>query len=176
MRTKILFKSVLMMVAMAAVCVTLSSCGGDDDENLPGGGTDVGVEWFEPCFLWGASKDDVKDWMSSKPYSLDIDDATGNLLYYIGNNRASTVSYMFNGNASGMCYVCVTYGNVSKILEWALSQVENRYGVKMNKEVDETVGSVYTGTASIGGRTIGIIVTYENTSRYISVIFGIPEY
>ena len=78
MRTKFLFLNVIMMAMMAAVCMTFASCGsGSDDDDIPGGGTNVklkeGVHRIEVSFKGSA------DWRASVMFVATYHDESSQL-------------------------------------------------------------------------------------------------
>lgn len=159
--------SVVAMLAMVTMCV-FSACGGDDDNDLPGE-NEVTIQYVEPCFNWGASAEEVKDWMTSKPYKYM---AGEKIMYYESNDGKSVITYMFDGTAKGLYFSLVSYATSnSRDYSSLISQTEKRYDTKMTKMDDQY--EAYTGYATINGRTVGIMIQRNPTS--VDVLFQIPE-
>ena len=55
MKTKFL-TNLLMMAALAMVAMTFTACGGDDEDDIPGGDTSVGVHRVDIQFSSNASR------------------------------------------------------------------------------------------------------------------------
>ena len=158
------------MLAMVTMCV-FSACGGDDDNGLPGE-NEVTIQYVEPCFNWGASAEDVKDWMTSKPYKYM---AGEKIMYYEANDGKSVITYMFDGTAKGLYFSLVSYATSnSRDYSSLISQTEKRYDTKMTKmaKMDDQY-EAYTGYATINGRAVGIMIQRNPTS--VDVLFQIPE-
>lgn len=159
----------LMMVMMAVVAMTITSCGGDDDKDIDAGG--ASVVYVEPCFNWGATIDEVKAWMTGKPWNLQYDQY---ILMYTNSDETCSITYMFDTNYPGLYYSMVQYLSYSETkLQAIISETEKRYGTKLTKQVEgQYVG--YTGYATINGKYTGVAVTPDSRGS-ITVIFAIPD-
>lgn len=159
--------SVLAMLAMMAMCI-FTACGGDDNDDAPDNGS--GIAYIEPCFKWGASLEEVKAWMASKPFELQMDQY---LLCYIKSDGTAAINYMFDGNIEGLYFSQVIYeAKDSGVLSSLISQTEKRYNTSLRK-VQEGQYTVYMGNAVVGGRMVGIAITSGNNT--VEVLFAVPE-
>ena len=158
----------MTMALMAVVCLAFIACGGSDDDDTSGE-SEISIMYVEPCFKWGATIDEVKEWMTSKPFKLVRSEY---LLYYEASDDKSVITYMFDGNIKGLYFSQVSYGTASdKDMASLISQTEKRYNTKLTKVQD--IYEAYTGYAIINGRNVGIMVSKGATS--IDVLFAIPE-
>lgn len=160
-----------MMAALAAMCVTsFTACGGDDDDDIPGQDVPVTVTYYEPCFDWGSNTDHVKAYMSG--WEL-VEGSNDYALLYSNHKNTTTVTYTFLGRNQGLSMVSVTYitGNATYII----SEIEKRYNMTLTKDDESSKkgDTVYSGTGTIGGRTIAVLL--HSTSSSVTVIFGIPD-
>lgn len=159
--------NIVIMAIMAVMCVTLNSCGGDDDDTP--GENDVTIQYVEPCFNWGASVDAVKEWMKSKPFNLMNGEY---ILYYEASDNKSVITYMFDGNIKGLYFSLVSYGTTSdRDMASLISQTEKRYNTTLTKLQDVYVA--YAGYAAINGRNVSIMISKGTSS--VDVLFAIPE-
>ncbi len=158
----------MAVLAMMTMCF-FTACGGDDkDDDLPGG--ESSVVYIEPCFNWGASLEEVKAWMASKPFELQMDQY---LLCYIKSDGTAAINYMFDGNIEGLYFSQVIYeAKDSGVLSSLISQTEKRYNTSLRK-VQEGQYTVYMGNAVVGGRMVGIAITSGNNT--VEVLFAVPE-
>lgn len=110
--------SVMMMMALAIVCVTsFTSCGGDDDEigitPVDGGGTetvDIDYDYIIPCTNWRASVDEVRLWMKGSKFEEAPDLSNGvNVIGFRTPDDKYSVVYYFNGNNMGLSMSSVIY-------------------------------------------------------------------
>lgn len=161
--------NIMMMALMAVVCLTFTACGGDDDDDIGTGG--ASVVYVEPCFNWGATIDEVKAWMTGKPWNLEYDQY---LLMYSNSNETCSITYMFDTNYPGLYYSMVQYLDYSETkLQGIINETEKRYSTKLTKQVEgQFVG--YTGHATINGKYTGVMVSPDSTGS-ITVIFAIPD-
>ena len=97
---------------------------------------------------------------------------TYGLLYQNGKNT-TTVTYTFLGRNQGLSMVSVTYitGNATYII----SEIEKRYNMTLTKDDESSKkgDTVYSGTGTIGGRTIAVLL--HSTGATVTVIYGIPD-
>ena len=173
---KSIFAKMMMLAMMAAMCVTFTACGGDDDgtPQVPTGPTGS-TEYVDPCLDFGSSQSHVKEYMSGLNWELNENSNEYTLLY---SNADATVviNYMFIGNGKGLGMVGVTYAGSgeSKALAFK-SEIEKRYGISMTKETDPSDSSQYSyyGTATIGGKKVVIMLNHYKTG--ISIVYGLPD-
>ena len=161
-----------MMAVLAIACVTtLTACGGDDDDDLPGQESGT-VAFYEPCLEFGSSQEHVKDYMSGGTWQL-VEESNEYVLMYTNSSTTTTVSYSFIGTGKGLTMSTVTY--ITYNAQSIVSEIERRYKVTLKKDTDATQpgDTMYGGQATIGGRTIAIVA--HCTSATVTVIYGTPD-
>lgn len=161
----------LMMAVLAAMCMTtFTACGGDDDDDLPGQDVPGTVTYYEPCFDWGATTDHVKAYMSG--WDL-VEGSNDYALMYSNGRNTTTVTYAFLDRNHGLSMVTVTY--ITSNAQYIISEIEKRYSMTLTKDdaSSKKGDTVYSGTGTIGGRTIAILL--HSTGATVTVIYGIPD-
>lgn len=167
----------LAITTMALLCTPLLvSCGGDDDETSTYQGTNSNsVEFVEPCFEWGATMEQVKNYMSGSSWQLTFDQ---HMLMYTNDKGTCSISYMFRGSTPGLYYSMVQYiGYSESKLGGIVAETERRYKTSLTKQQENVDGRIYTqssGNATINGKYVGIIITSDYSTQ-ITVIFAIPD-
>ena len=169
--------SVMVMMAMAIVCMTsFTACGGDDDDlhATPVNGNEaenVDFDLMAPCLNWGASSEQVKNYMKGSNIGLSLDEDV--LLYY--SNEKNEVLYYFNAS-TGLYGASVTYLWYSdKDFKAVKAQTEKMYGVKLEEYYNKTSGLLegYVGTTTINGRESGIMCAFSKEAQSFGVHFGL---
>ena len=99
-------KKKIALLSMALFAITsvplLTSCGGDDDDTSTNEETSKGyVDYVEPCFEWGATLEQVKNYMAGSSWQLTFDQY---MLMYTNANGTCSISYMFRGSTPGLYY------------------------------------------------------------------------
>lgn len=160
------------MAMLAVACVTtFTACGGDDDDDVPG--QDVSsVTFVEPCLDFGSSQEHVKDYMSGRTWQL-LDQSNEYALMYTDSKSTTTITYSFIGTGKGLTMSTVTYITFSS--QSIISEIERRYKTALKKDTDavQPGDTIYSGQATIGGRSIGIVA--HCTSSTVTVIYRIPD-
>ena len=163
------FVSILMSMVAAMCVITITACGGDDDDDLPG--QELGtVAFYEPCLEFGSSQEHVKDYMSGGAWQL-VEESNEYVLMYTNSSTTTTVSYSFIGTGKGLTMSTVTY--ITYNAQSIVSEIERRYKVTLKKDTTNKAETVYAGQATIGGRTIAIVA--HCTGATVTVIYGIPD-
>lgn len=168
--------SVMVMMAMAIVCMTsFTACGGDDDlratpvnENEA---ENVDFDLMAPCLNWGASSEQVKNYMKGCNIGLSLDEDV--LLYY--SNEKNEVLYYFNAS-TGLYGASVTYLWYSdKDFKAVKARTEEMYGVKLEEYYNKTSGLLegYVCTTTINGRESGIMCAFSKETQSFGVHFGL---
>lgn len=168
--------SVMVMMAMAIVCMTsFTACGGDDDLHATpvneNGAENVDFDLMTPCLNWGASSEQVKNYMKGSNIGLSLDEDV--LLYY--SNEKNEVLYYFNAS-TGLYGASVTYLWYSdKDFKAVKAQTEKMYGVKLEEYYNKTSGLLegYVGTTTINGRESGIMCAFSKETQSFGVHFGL---
>lgn len=168
--------SVMVMMAMAIVCMTsFTACGGDDDLHATpvneNGAENVDFDLMTPCLNWGASSEQVKNYMMGSNIGLSLDEDV--LLYY--SNEKNEVLYYFNAS-TGLYGASVTYLWYSdKDFKAVKAQTEKMYGVKLEEYYNKTSGLLegYVGTTTINGRESGIMCAFSKEAQSFGVHFGL---
>ena len=168
--------SVMVMMAMAIVCMTsFTACGGDDDLHATpvneNGAENVDFDLMTPCLNWGASSEQVKNYMKGCNIGLSLDEDV--LLYY--SNEKNEVLYYFNAS-TGLYGASVTYLWYSdKDFKAVKAQTEKMYGVKLEEYYNKTSGLLegYVGTTTINGRESGIMCAFSKETQSFGVHFGL---
>ena len=167
----------LAITAMALLCTPLLvSCGGDDDETPTNQGTNTSsVDYVEPCFEWGSTMEQVKNYMAGSSWQLTFDQY---MLMYTNDKATCSISYMFRGSTPGLYYSMVQYiGYSESRLSGIVAETERRYKTSLTKQQEIVDGKTYTqysGNATINGKYVGIIITSDYSTQ-ITVIFAIPD-
>ena len=164
------------MMAMAIVCMTsFTACGGDDDLHATpvneNGAENVDFDLMTPCLNWGASSEQVKNYMKGSNIGLSLDEDV--LLYY--SNEKNEVLYYFNAS-TGLYGASVTYLWYSdKDFKAVKAQTEKMYGVKLEEYYNKTSGLLegYVGTTTINGRESGIMCAFSKEAQSFGVHFGL---
>ena len=164
------------MMAMAIVCMTsFTACGGDDDLHAtPVNGNEaenVDFDLMAPCLNWGASSEQVKNYMKGSNIGLSLDEDV--LLYY--SNEKNEVLYYFNAS-TGLYGASVTYLWYSdKDFKAVKAQTEKMYGVKLEEYYNKTSGLLegYVSTTTINGRESGIMCAFSKETQSFGVHFGL---
>ena len=159
------YLSKILFLALAAVCFSFASCGGDDDDEETSGGsgsgTTSGITFMVPCTNWGATASQVKSFMSSS--SLALHDETDYTLYYQDENVQRVVSYLMYGGrlvSAGVYYFGV-YGD--KELEYIAQETEKTYGLTLKKGAWNSEKHVYSFSGDINGKGTDVDITlYSN--------------
>ena len=168
--------SVMVMMAMAIVCMTsFTACGGDDDLHATpvneNGAENVDFDLMTPCLNWGASSEQVKNYMKGSNIGLSLDEDV--LLYY--SNEKNEVLYYFHAS-TGLYGASVTYLWYSdKDFKAVKAQTEKMYGVKLEEYYNKTSGLLegYVGTTTINGRESGIMCAFSKEAQSFGVHFGL---
>ena len=168
--------SVMVMMAMAIVCMTsFTACGGDDDLHATpvneNGAENVDFDLMTPCLNWGASSEQVKNYMKGSNIGLSLDEDV--LLYY--SNEKNEVLYYFNAS-TGLYGASVTYLWYSdKDFKAVKAQTEKMYGVKLEEYYNKTSGLLegYVSTTTINGRESGIMCAFSKEAQSFGVHFGL---
>ena len=168
--------SVMVMMAMAIVCMTsFTACGGDDDLHATpvneNGAENVDFDLMAPCLNWGASSEQVKNYMKGSNIGLSLDEDV--LLYY--SNEKNEVLYYFNAS-TGLYGASVTYLWYSdKDFKAVKAQTEKMYGVKLEEYYNKTSGLLegYVSTTTINGRESGIMCAFSKEAQSFGVHFGL---
>ena len=159
---------ILTIVSLMVVCM-FTACGDDEKDDVLSN-DDNSIVYIEPCFNWGASIEEVKSWMTTKPFELYTDRF---MLLYVKSDGSASISYMFNGNIQGLYFSQVTYEATDDVfLSSLISQTEKRYNTTLKKSQNDKY-SMYTGNAVVGGRMVGIIITPGKDK--VEIIFAVPE-
>ena len=167
----------LAITAMALLCTPLLvSCGSDDDDSSTNQETSTSsVDYVEPCFEWGATLEQVKNYMAGSSWQLTFDQY---MLMYTNAKGTCSISYMFRGSTPGLYYDMVQYVGYSESkLGDIVAETEKRYKATLTKQQEKVEGKTYTqysGNATINGRNVGILVT-SDFSTQITVIIAIPN-
>lgn len=173
---KSIFLNLMTVAMMAAMCVTLTACGGDDSDNTQGksdgpSGQTGSTEYVTPCLDFGSSVEHVKEYMTGTAFQLV--DGNNIALMYANSNATIVISYTFT---SGLRIAQVTYNGYSESQANAFKvEIEKRYGVTMTKEVnpDDVSQWVYKGTTTINSRKVAIMMmAYKGV---ISIMYGLPD-
>lgn len=173
-------KKKIALLSMALFAITsvplLTSCGGDDDDTSTNEETSKGyVDYVEPCFEWGATLEQVKNYMAGSSWQLTFDQ---NMLMYTNAKGTCSISYMFRGSTPGLYYDMVQYVGYSESkLSDIVSETEKRYKTTLTKQQEKVEGKTYTqylGNATINGKYVGILVTSDYSTQ-ITVIIAIPD-
>ena len=170
-RMKKYFASILVAM-MAFVCVpTFTSCGDDDEDDVPGLATES-VAFVDPCLDFGSSREHVKDYMSGSSWQL-MEESNDYVLMYTDSKSMTTVTYSFIGTNRGLTMAAVTY--MTSKAQSITSEIERRYNTTLTKDADATnkAETVYVGQATIGGRTISIVAHCTNAT--VSIFYKIPD-
>ncbi len=162
--------SFLMLVLMGCMCTTFTACGGDDDDDVPKEDLPSTATYFEPCFDWGSTTDHVKAYMSGWDLAEESNDYAQ---MYTNHKNTTTVVYTFLGRNQGLSMLTVTY--ITGNAQYIISEIEKRYNMTLTKDDESSKkgDTVYSGTGTIGGRTIAVLL--HSTSATVTVIFGIPD-
>ena len=168
--------SVVMVAMMAAMCVTLTACGGSDDDPLDnpnpssqgGGGSSTGggntdnvttVRYFVPCMEWGYTHQQVADWMQKVDWlMLDIKDGNVPGASYRTDfgwtGRRVEIDYIYEDGADKLKSVVEWYYLKSEAEAlYVVSETEKAFGVKMVLEQalkDNTSMAVYKAESGSG--------------------------
>ncbi len=167
----------LAITAMALLCTPLLvSCGGDDDDSSTNQETSTSsVDYVEPCFEWGATLEQVKNYMAGSSWQLTFDQY---MLMYTNAKGTCSISYMFRGSTPGLYYDMVQYvGYSENKLSDIVAESEKRYKTTLTKRQEKVEGKTYTqysGNATINGKYVGILVTSDYSTQ-ITVIIAIPD-
>ena len=189
MKKNIIYK-VLMLILVASVVTSFTSCGGDDFENTnpntpngnnntnantPGSSEEQGVtasaEYIEPCLDFGSSQAHVKEYMSGSAWELS--DASNDVVLLYTDNKDNMINYAF---IDGLHLVTVTYPNFTeKKASGIEAEIERRYGITMTKTTNPEDSSQYmlSGTATINNRTVAIMMNCY--AQGINIIYGLPD-
>ena len=177
--------SVMMMMALAIVCVTsFTSCGGDDDEigitPVDGGGTetvDIDYDYIIPCTNWRASVDEVRLWMKGSKFEEAPDLSNGvNVIGFRTPDDKYSVVYYFNGNNMGLSMSSVTYRwyNMKDFEAWK-DYTEKMYKVTLEKK-EETEGDLAYGCNTyVNGRYCAIMGYIDSYFKQFVAIYGTAE-
>jgi len=172
---KYLRERVTMLAMMAAMCVTLTACGGggDDGQKSGSGGTTGSTEYVDPCLNFGSSQSHVKEWMSGSNWELS-EHSNEAVLLYTNIQTMTVLNYIFIESKLHMVTVTYNGSGESKALAFK-AEIEKRYGISMTKETDPSDSSQYSyyGTATIGGKKIVIMLNHYKTG--ISIVYGLPD-
>ena len=180
--------SVVMVVLMTAMCVTLTACGGSDDDPLDNpnpssqggggsstdggnnGGTSTGeLKFYMPLIDWTATKQKVAEYMSKNlPDFNPIEvEGTSLIIGYMNRSTTSLMYYTFDENR--LILVATHYlknqGYTTAFLLEKVKEVCGKMPTKVEKNYYEATGNGIHGTVSIydGG---GAIVTFADESDY----------
>lgn len=170
------------IIGLAIVAMALSgtpllvACGGDDNEETTSQEESKGMaNYVEPCFNWGATLDQVKNYMVGSSWQLTFEQY---MLMYTNTNGTCSISYMFRGSTPGLYYSMVQYmGYSEKKLNDLISETEKRYNVTLVKQQEKVESGTYTqysGNTTINSKSVAIVITSDYTSE-ITVIFAIPD-
>ena len=159
------------MALLAAIPMFFTSCGDDDDDDLPGQESGA-VAYVEPCLEFGSSQEHVKDYMSGGGWQL-LEESNQYVLMYTNSSTTTTVNYSFIGTGKGLTMSTVTY--ITYNAQSIISEVERRYKVTLKKDTDavQPGDTMYAGQAAINGRNIGIVAHCTNAT--VTVIYKIPD-
>ena len=161
-----------MVALMGCMCLsTFTSCGGDDDDEVPGLNTES-VAFVDPCLDFGSSREHVKDYMSGSSWEL-MEESNDYVLMYTDSKSMTTVTYSFIGTNQGLTMAAVTY--MTSKAQSIITEIERRYKTTLAMDADSSNkgDTVYAGQATIGGRTISIVA--HATSATVSVFYKIPD-
>ena len=170
------------IIGLAIVAMALSgtpllvACGGDDNEETTSQEESKGMaNYVEPCFNWGATLDQVKNYMVGSFWQLTFDQY---MLMYTNDKTTCSISYMFRGSTPGLYYAMVQYiGYSESKLSGIVTETEKRYRTSLTKQqeiVDSKTYTQYSGNTTINGKYVGIIITSDYSTQ-ITVIFAIPD-
>ena len=177
--------SVMMMMALAIVCVTsFTSCGGDDDEigitPVDGGGTetvDIDYDYIIPCTNWRASVDEVRLWMKGSKFEEAPDLSNGvNVIGFRTPDDKYSVVYYFNGNNMGLSMSSVIYRwyDMKDFEAWK-DYTEKMYKVTLEKK-EETEGDLAYGCNTyVNGRYCAIMGYIDSYFKQFVAIYGTAE-
>jgi len=169
--------ALLSMVLLAITSVPLlTSCGGDDDDISTNEETSKGyADYVEPCFEWGATLEQVKNYMAESSWQLTFDQ---HMLMYTNAKGTCSISYMFRGSTPGLYYDMIQYVGYSESkLSGIVAETEKRHKTTLTKQQEKVEGKTYTqysGNATINGKYVGILVTSDYSTQ-ITVIIAIPD-
>lgn len=179
MKKKILFAMWCMMLAII-VPVTFSSCGGDDDDDAQGETTDGGGNssstsgrtYIEPYINWTASIDEWETKMAASGWEKTVGDAR----FGQYDNKKHPNIVINNFELAIYKYINVLYLSSSKVtredVEWYKNETEKRYGITLEKDLDNTYEDRYsTSGAIINGQKTSVSVTYLYDTNLITVCF-----
>ena len=176
--------SVLMMMAMAVVCVTsFTSCGGDDDEigitPVNGGGTetvDIGYDYVIPCTNWGASMDEVRKWMTGGKFEEAADLTNEIVLGYRTPDKKYGIIYYFDGNVRGLSLATVYYNwyNLKDFEAWK-TYTEKMYKVTLEEQKTVENELAYACNTYINGIWCAVGGYTETDFNHFVAVYGVAE-
>lgn len=180
--------SVMMMMALAIVCVTsFTSCGGDDDEigitPVDGGGAktvDLEFDYVIPCLNWGTSPAEVRKWMKGSKFE-EVDLGGGEdagVQHWKTPDEKYTIFYYFGCTSDNTYHLnmsMVYYNWYSmKDFEALKDYTEKMYNCtwEISTEGD---GKGYGCNLDINGRYCGLMIAIDSKFNHFAAIYGVAE-
>lgn len=152
--------------------VAVSACGGDDSkEDIldPADPTPTVKKFFLPCTSWGASKNDVKEYMNSKgkfTVSHDEDDDYISSTVYDATDGTLSVLYSFGKTDTGLNHLIVYYMELDrKTFDSLYESITKEYAISWAGDDGSGEAIRYIGTASIKGKYVSVLLTYASETH-----------
>jgi len=163
---------------MAAMCVTLTACGGDDGDSTPGKSDGPSeptgsTEYVDPCLDFGCSIDCVKEYMSGSVWELS-EHSSDAVLVYINKQATIVVNYLILNSKLHMTTVTYNVGGESKAQAFK-AEIEKRYGVTMTREVDPDNPGQYIYYTPVTANQKSIAIMILCSPQSISIVYSLSD-
>jgi hypothetical protein len=160
MKKSILY-NVMTLAMMAAMCMTFTACGGDDDDTSKK--PESGWILYDPFLTLNASPDEVKEYMMKKYPQFSVEAPFGNnngysLIYY---NEKKDASIVYGFILNKLSTIGMEYFQFSKAkYDFLCSELKKHYSTEVLAETDE--GKMFK--AVINGQNYLIAIGYGKNS------------
>lgn len=157
----------LLMMALAVLCsISLTACGGDDDDTPGRGSGSSGstTEYVEPYLNWDATADQVRADMANDGWQL-LSEAN-NILQYTHNRYPGVVVTLGVLYSQRLTTSQVAFQNVpASFLSTVVNEVKTRYNVTW-----EEAGNSYYGKGIANGKAISVSIIHSTGTVIVQFI------
>lgn len=176
---KMNFYKVMMMAVVALCSISLTSCGGDDDDDLTPPSVQTGdvtpsntsFEYVVPCLTQGATRDQVKTYMAGSSWTLETNAA---YLKYMNAPGTCEVEYTFfddSGEVEGLIKARVKYKKYTEeYWLYLIQETQKRYNVTLTIDNRDANTGGAEGTATIDGKQVDISMMKYAGEMYVSFL------